>query len=183
MRQAFHGRVARLWIAGLATILLSACGQSEAPDCGGLHVNQPWVRAAPAGADVMAAYFTLDNQGDAAVTVNGASSSQFERAEMHETVVNDDGQASMQPLDKVTIPAGDQVQFKAGGRHVMLFSPSQDYTAGDQVEVILACGSGQAELPVAAVVRSQAPSTNGEPPDANDKVTGSAQSDGSDSAE
>lgn len=156
IQRPFRNRLAT-FAASLSLVALTACGQSEALDCGALAVDDPWVRATPAGADVMGAYFKLVNDGDDLVTLNGVSSSQFDRAEMHETVVNEDGQASMQPLEKLAVPAGETLSFKPGGRHVMLFSPSQDYAAGDQVELILSCGRQQAELPVAAVVRAEQP--------------------------
>jgi len=140
-----------------ATFGIAACSESEAPDCGGLKVNDAWVRVAPAGADVMGAYFSLANEGATKVVVSQVSSSQFDRAEMHETVVNDDGQASMQPLEQIVVPAGETVDFKPGGRHLMLFGPTQPYAAGDQVELILACGTQNAELPVAATVRAEQP--------------------------
>ena len=146
---------AALMLAGVFSLALAGCGESQAPDCGGLKVDGPWVREAPSGADVMGAYFKLVNDGDSKVVVNGVTSSQFDRAEIHETVVNDDGQASMQPMEQVAVPAGETVEFRSGGRHVMLFSPSQAYAAGDQVELILACGEQGAELPVAATVRAE----------------------------
>ena len=148
---------AALMLAGVFSLALAGCGESQAPDCGGLKVDGPWVREAPSGADVMGAYFKLVNDGDSKVVVNGVTSSQFDRAEIHETVVNDDGQASMQPMERVVVPAGERVAFEPGGRHVMLFSPSQPYAAGDQVELILSCGSQDAELPAAAIVRANAP--------------------------
>jgi len=177
MSPRLHSSGLMVLATGLLMLTLTACGQSEAPGCGGLDVSQPWVRAAPAGADVMGAYFTLANDGDTRVTVNGVASSQFERAEMHQTVVNDDGQASMQPLDEVAIAAGEKVEFKSGGRHVMLFSPSQAYKAGDQVEVILACGSQQAELPVAAVVRAGAPGASSRQSSSGESATQEGQAD------
>ncbi|MBS61543.1 copper chaperone PCu(A)C [Salinisphaera sp.] len=161
MADIYIGQHARRWLlftlAGVLSLPLAACGSSEAPDCGGLRVDEPWVRAAPQGADVMGAYFTLANDGEGKVVVNGVSSTQFDRAEMHETVVNDNGQASMQPIERVVIVPGEEVAFEAGGRHVMLFSPSQAYAAGDQVELVLACGADQAEFPVAATVRADGP--------------------------
>jgi len=157
MQQKLSRNVAVLMAVGVMSLGLAACSETEAPDCGALQVNDPWVRVAPQGARVMGAYFSLANDGDTRVVVNGVSSSQFDRAEMHETVVNDDGQASMQPLERVTVPAGETVDFKPGGRHVMLFTPSQAYAAGDQVELILSCGAQSAELPVAATVRAQEP--------------------------
>lgn len=146
-----------LGLAGVLSLALVGCSESQAPGCGGLKVDAPWVREAASGADVMGAYFTLVNDGDSKVVINGVSSSQFDRAEMHETVVNDDGQASMQPIERVSMASGKRVEFKSGGRHVMLFSPSQTYAAGDQVELILACGEQGAELPVAATVRATQP--------------------------
>lgn len=152
---------AAVLLVGLLSLALVGCSESQAPGCGELKVDSPWVRQAPSGADVMAAYFKLVNDGDSKVVVNGVSSSQFDRAEMHETVVNDDGQASMQPIERVSVAPGESVEFKSGGRHVMLFSPSQAYAAGDQVELILACGEQDAELPVAATVRAEKPSGSG----------------------
>lgn len=152
---------AGVMLVGLLSLALVGCSESQAPGCGQIKVDSPWVRQAPSGAEVMGAYFTLVNDGDNKVVVNGVSSSQFDRAEMHETVVNDDGQASMQPVERVSVAPGERVEFKSGGRHVMLFSPSQAYAAGDQVELILACGEQGAELPVAATVRAQQPSESG----------------------
>lgn len=154
---AVMGRRVALALATLLSLALIGCSESRAPDCGRLEVEGPWVREAAPGAGVMGAYFTLVNNGDSKVVVNGVDSSQFDRAEMHETVVNDDGQASMQPIKQVAIAAGERVEFKSGGRHVMLFSPSQTYAAGDQVELILACGTQGAELPAAATVRAEQP--------------------------
>ncbi len=142
---------------GLAALLLNGCARDVAADCGALAIDDAWVRAAAPGAEVMGAYFVLTNTGDTAVTVNTIESVQFERAEMHETIISENGQASMQPLARVTVEPDDSVAFESGGKHVMLFSPSQTYKAGDQVELVLSCGERSAELPVAAVVRAQRP--------------------------
>lgn len=138
-------------------LVLAGCGSDVAPGCGELAVSDAWVRASAPGAKVMGAYFVLANEGDTLVTVNAIKSVQFERVEMHETIINDSGQASMQPLARVTVAPDASVGFEPGGKHLMLFSPSQVYTAGDQVELILSCGKQNADLPVAAVVRAQSP--------------------------
>ncbi len=161
---------------GLAALLLNGCARDMAVDCGALAVEDAWVRAAAPGAEVMGAYFVLTNTGDTAVTVNTIESAQFERAEMHETIVSDNGQASMQPLARVTVEPDDSVAFESGGKHVMLFSPGQTYKASDQVELILFCGERGAELPVAAMVRAQRPTggleQNGMPHDSHDGASG-----------
>lgn len=161
MQQGIASRIAFLAALLASTSVMVACSESQAPDCGGLTVTDAWVRVAPEGAEVMGAYLSLENEGEAGVSIVSVSSSQFDRAEMHQTVVNDNGQASMQPLEQVLVPAGEHVDFKPGGRHVMLFGPTQTYAAGDQVELILSCGSQSAELPVAATVRAEQPGAAG----------------------
>lgn len=160
MRSFFYkARYGLTW--GLAALALTGCGSDVAADCGGLAVDDAWVRAAAPGVEVMGAYFVLSNAGDTVVSVNAIESVQFERAEMHETIVNDHGQASMQPLERVTVGPGGRVAFEPAGKHVMLFSPSQTYAAGDQVELVLHCGQQNATLPVAAVVRARPPAGKG----------------------
>lgn len=143
--------------AGLLALplLLAACGSSEpAADCGGLEAADAWVQPAHAGSREMTGYFRLDNRGSSAVVINGVSSSQFGRAVFQDKSA-DNEQKSKQGLDRIKVPAGQTVEFSPGAREVALYSPTQGYDAGDQVEIVLACGREQASLPVKATVRHQ----------------------------
>lgn len=144
-------------IAGLLALplVLAACSSSEpAADCGGLQATGAWVQPAHPGSREMTGYFRLDNKGRADVVINGVSSSQFGRAVLQDKSA-DDGEPGKPGLDQVVVPAGEQMAFAPDAREVALYSPTQSYDAGDQVDIVLACGSKHASLPMVATVRHQ----------------------------
>lgn len=156
MQQEFSvtaSRILSLVVLGLfwASLFMASATAAEQA-CGALEVKNAWLRVVP-GAPVSAAYFDLENSGDAAVTLVAVSSPQFERASMHDSVVGDDGMATMQPVAAVVIPSGDRVAFAPGGYHVMLFEPTQALAPGDSVALQLQCNGQQALREVTAVVR------------------------------
>ena len=69
-----------------------------------------------------AGYMTLTNNTDEAMDITHVSSPQFGRAEIHETVLEDDV-SRMRPVGVLTIPAGDSVRLEPGGKHLMLMQP------------------------------------------------------------
>lgn len=142
-------------IAGLLALplMLAACGSSEpAADCGGLTATGAWVQPSHPGSREMTGYFRLDNTGRSDVVINGVSSSQFGRA-VFQGKGGADGQQGKQGLEQVTVAAGQAIDFSPEASEVALYSPTQRYAAGDQVEILLACGSEHASLPVVATVR------------------------------
>ena len=60
------------------------------------------------------------------------SSPQFSRVEMHETVFSD-GVARMRALPSVTVESNTTMEFKTGGKHLMLFSPGKVLLPGRPV--------------------------------------------------
>lgn len=143
----------------LPILLLCAgwAGTAAAADtaCDGLKVADAWVPAAPPGVPVMAAYFKAANTGNTTIKLTAVSSPQFDRASMHESVVDDTGTAGMQPVDAITLAPGESIAFEQGGYHVMMFQPKQTLAAGDTVTLALYCGDPEASLPVTAEVRSR----------------------------
>ncbi len=103
---------------------------------GSIDINQAWIREAPPGAPMLAAYLCLDNTGDSAVTLTGVESPVFDHVMMHRTE-NSGGMTRMIHQDQVVIPAGKKVCFEPGGLHLMMPAPEQRLVAGDQVEMIL----------------------------------------------
>lgn len=147
----FRGVTAGL--AGLLVLTLAGCGSSSpAADCGGLQASDAWVQPAHAGSREMTGYFHLNNTGSRDVVIHGVSSSQFDRAILQKKV-GADGEQGTEALGDIRVAAGQQIDFAPNGREVALYSPTQSYDAGDQVEISLACGSENASLPVAATVR------------------------------
>ena len=78
---------------------------------------------APApGREASVAYFTIHNRGSNAVVLNGVTSPQFGRVEMHETVL-EMGIARMRLLNSLKVDARSSVELAAGGKHLMLSEP------------------------------------------------------------
>lgn len=156
-RKFFMPKLARrtLWILALLYLPFAVAAAAPAAQaCSALQVDQAWLRVVP-GAPVSAGYFTMANTGDAAVTLLAVSSPQFGRAHMHESLVDADGMATMQPVDAVTIEPDATVAFAPGSYHVMLFQPQTQLAAGDAVtlQLQLQCGGAAVQREVTAVVR------------------------------
>jgi len=109
--------------------VMPACSESSA-----IEVQGTWARS-PAD-DVAAVYFVVVNDGDTADTLVGASADVTGRVEIHETVMQD-GEAEMQPVESIAIPAGEEMTFEPGGYHVMLFDLAEPLAVGDTVSLVL----------------------------------------------
>ncbi|NNG11808.1 MAG: copper chaperone PCu(A)C [Halobacteria archaeon] len=97
-----------------------------------LEVTDPWIREAPPGANVLAAYMVIANQDIQAATITAIASPDFERIEMHRTLV-EDGVARMVPVESLQIAAAGRVVLEPGGIHVMLYNPRRLLREGDSV--------------------------------------------------
>lgn len=105
----------RHWIvSGLSACLLLGCGSPPR-----LDVEDAWVRLPAVPGRPAAAYFTVEG-GPEPRTLHRVTADYAVRAEMHETMSRG-GHTAMRPIESVRIPAGQEVRFEPGGRHVMLF--------------------------------------------------------------
>ena len=87
----------------------------------GVVFQDPWIRAPIGSQTVTAGYCDISNHTQAAVVVIGfADPAGARRIEMHETV-QDDGRARMRLLPQLTIPPGQTLSLRPGGKHLMLF--------------------------------------------------------------
>lgn len=130
----------------LIAAMIAACGRDPAPAPersveDAPSVEDPWLRAAPPAARVMAGYLTLRGAG-AAVAVTGVACDGFGRAEIHETVMVD-GVAKMRALAVLEVPAGEGVSLAPGGRHLMLMAPERIPPAGESVSCRLTLADGR----------------------------------------
>ncbi len=97
-----------------------------------------------------AAYFTVRNDGDTADRLI-AVSSPLAMAEMHESVMAEDGTMSMNPVAGVDIPPNGSVEFKRGGLHIMFMGITEPPAVGDTVSLTLTfqnAGDVTLDLPV-----------------------------------
>src|SRR3954469_2814337 len=117
-------------------------GQSATPGVatftlGDLTVTSPWTRATPGGAKIAGGYLKITNNGTAPDRFVGAKSAEADHIEIHEMSMND-GVMKMRPLpDGLEIKAGDTVDLKSGGYHLMFMDIKQPLKAGDTFKATL----------------------------------------------
>ena len=131
-------------------ILLTATLQANAAS--GLQVSEPWIREAPPASRVLAGYLTLVNTGATAVTVTAVSSPDFEKAEIHRTVI-EAGVARMLAVTQLEVAANGQLHLEPGGHHLMLFDPLRTLTEGETVTLVIHMNDGKQISATAPVIR------------------------------
>jgi copper(I)-binding protein len=102
---------------------------------------QPWSRPAVAGATAVG-YLTLVNRGPGPQTLTGASSPMAAKVELHSSSMAG-GVMRMEKTPQVVIPAGGEVAFAPGGRHLMLIGLKAALKPGDHVPLTLAFSDGR----------------------------------------
>jgi copper(I)-binding protein len=113
-------------------------------------VEDAWVREAPPGAPMLAAYMTLNNQTPEEQVLIDVTSPAFSHVMLHQSRIVD-GVARMVHLDELVIPAQDSVKLEPGGLHLMMPAPEIRLSAGDRVEFILKFADGRS-IRVQAIV-------------------------------
>lgn len=103
----------------------------------------PWIRAAPPTAGVMAGYVSLSNPGAEAVAVTAASSAAFGAIELHEMAMDGDVMR-MRRVQRIEVPAGGEVKLAPGGLHLMLFRPAAPLAVGQSATISLTLDCGKA---------------------------------------
>jgi periplasmic copper chaperone A len=102
--------------AGAALMTLSACQQPPK-----LRVDEAKLVLSPVDSNPSGLYFTVHG-GDKDVELFRVVSDSAIRSEMHESVKDPKtGAMTMTPQDKILIPAKSKVEFKQGGKHVMMW--------------------------------------------------------------
>jgi len=135
-------------LAALALLLVACSG--EAPNAA-LTADRVWARATPPGAEVGAVYMRLHNRGDTAVRLVEVRSEAAQRAEVH-TVSETGGMMRMRAVEGgPEIPAGDSIELRPGGMHLMLMGLTQPLVDGERFAIALSFDDGQTlslEVPV-----------------------------------
>lgn len=82
-------------------------------------VSDAWTRPVANVGGVGVGYGIIANSANTTDELLGAVSDAAERVELHETTIDDAGVASMKKIDRMAIDAGQQVELKPGGKHIM----------------------------------------------------------------
>ena len=119
-----------------------------------LQVDDGYVRGLPPGQTVTAAFMTLVNSSEQAVTIVSATSDSAELAEVHAHVHNN-GMMSMKKVDSITVPANGRFVLVPGQHHLMLINLLEPLKQGDAVDITLFFANGSTQtvqLPVISVL-------------------------------
>lgn len=115
----------------------AATGSTGAVDAVGA-----WVRWMPAGLPE-AGYLVLENTTGDEIVLTGASSPDFERVELHESITTPEGNARMRHIESVAIPAQGKLVLEPGGYHLMLMQARHPIKVGDEVTIELTFADGE----------------------------------------
>ena len=114
-----------------AALLLAASLSVSAQQ---LTVTEPWVRATVPQQKATGAFMHL--RSDADVRLVAAESPVAGVVEIHEMSMQNDVM-KMSPISGLDLPAGQDVELKPGGYHVMLMDLRQQVKVGDEVPLRL----------------------------------------------
>jgi copper(I)-binding protein len=112
---------------------LVACSGSAAPT-----IEGAWARPAAAGAET-AAYLTIKGAAGQADSLMSASSPDAATVEVHEATTDAQGMMGMHPIDHLDIHAGESVELKPGGFHIMVMGLTRELAVGGdplQIELV-----------------------------------------------
>ena len=107
-----------------------------------LQVNGGWVKLAPPGAKVNAAYLQFYNPDKQTVIIESISANCCAHLMLHRTRYENDS-AIMEHVEQLAIPAQSHVDLVPGGLHIMLTNAAQPLVVGDSIEVQLHFSNGQ----------------------------------------
>jgi periplasmic copper chaperone A len=119
-----------------ASFLLAPWLAFAGPASAQVHIDNPWSRATPPGAQTAAGYMTIRNASANAERLLGASSPASEKVETHVTI-RDGDISRMREVKGYDIPAKGAFELKPGGAHLMFVNIRKPFNAGDKVPLTL----------------------------------------------
>lgn len=102
---------------------------------GDITVVNPWTRAAGANANG-GAFLVMRNGGAQPDRLVSASAAVARRVELH-TMIRDGDVMRMRAVEAIPVPAGQSVELRPGGLHVMLIGLNEPLAQGSQVPLVL----------------------------------------------
>lgn len=146
----------------LAAALLAAATFAQAHDykVADIRIGHPYARATAPGQPAGGGYLKLENQGRTADRLLSASADVSASVELHMMKMEGDVMR-MRQVDAIDVPAGQTVELKPGGWHVMFIGLKAPLKAGDRfpmtlkfdkagevkVDVVVQTPGGAAEAP------------------------------------
>ena len=121
--------------------------QAEAVVHGDLELSGYWTRAMLPGQKVGGGFVTISNKGSDDDRLISVKTPLTQRTEIHEMSIIDDVMKMRALSDGLPVPAGQTVELKPGGFHIMFMAVAEPFVAGSMVPVVLTFEkAGEVEL-------------------------------------
>ena len=120
-----------------------------------LKFNDARIFAPLKGSNTTAGYAVIKNEGQKDVTLVLKSVEKFKASETHETI-EEAGKMSMKKVDSFVIAAGQELELKPGGRHLMLFDATESILPGSTLTVSFLVDGKPSEVKFKVIPRVQA---------------------------
>lgn len=142
-----------LFLLALAFLLLSGC---TAGGDGQLSVADAWGRTSPASAANGAFYMNVVNDSGSDDALLSVATPACGMAELHEMYDQGEGVMGMRPVagQRIPVPAGETVELKPGGLHVMCMNKTAAFETGETYPLTLTFEKAGA-IEVTAEIREQ----------------------------
>ena len=147
MKTAIYGLMAALMLASGAA--MPALADSE-----DVVIEDAWARASIGVNRPGAAYMTIRNAGDEAVTLTGIRTDLAMMLEIHQTSTTAEGVSSMAPAGDIEIASGESVLLEPGGLHAMLMRLQRPMAEGENFSMTLDFSDGgeiTVEVPILGI--------------------------------
>ena len=117
--------------------LFAAIASANDIKVGAIDIGNPRARAMVPGAKVGGGYLNLTNTGSADDRLVSITSDRATTTEVHQMSVNN-GMMTMRPVNGgLVIPAGQTVELKPGGFHIMFMDVAQPFKQGETIKATL----------------------------------------------
>mgnify|MGYP005757852129 FL=1 len=126
-------------------------GGFETVSAGELELTAGFTKAMLPGQPVGGGFITIANKGGEDDKLVSATSDKAGEVQLHEMAMEGDVMKMRQLTDGIAIPAGETVELKPGGLHLMFFKVSEPFKEGETVNVTLTfekAGAVDVALPV-----------------------------------
>ena len=122
-----------------------------------VKITDGWVRLPPPGAQIAAAYLSLESQQT--LSLSSVTSPAAEAVEMH-SMSTKNGVMQMRQLKTLKLVPGKPLTLEPGGLHLMLINPKKSLKEGDTVPLVLTFKQGKrvvGTVGIQAIVKASAP--------------------------
>lgn len=128
----------------VAALLLVVVGCEQEHTGAPIVVRDAWIREPPPRSPA-AGYLVIENRGGEPVALVALATEAAEQTEIH-IMEHKDDRMTMRQVEKLQVPAGEEVALKPGGAHLMLMELRRPLRDGDEVELLLRFDNGTERL-------------------------------------